>query len=75
VVDVTLYSYIQTPASEPKLTDPEKVHEAIRDLKFGKAPGANGMPNRILKHIPKRAVYLLVLIFNAVLCTHHFPPA
>jgi hypothetical protein len=74
MVNVTLESYFQTPASEPKLTDPEKVHEAIRGLKIVKAPGPNGTPNRALKHLPKRAVYLLVLIFNAVLCTHHFPP-
>jgi hypothetical protein len=74
MVDVTLESYFQTPASEPKLTDPEEVHEAIRGLKLGKAPGPNGIPNRALKHPPNRAVYLLVLIYNECLCTHHFPP-
>jgi hypothetical protein len=26
-----------------------------------------------LKHLPQRAVSLLVLIFNAILLTHHFP--
>ena len=31
------------------------------------------IPNRALKHIPMRAVLLLVHIFNAILCTHHFP--
>jgi hypothetical protein len=31
-------------------------------------------PNRVLKHLPNRAVKLLVLIFNAILCTHQFPP-
>jgi hypothetical protein len=74
MVNVTLESYFQTPASEPKFIDPEEVHEAIRGLKLGKAPGPNCIPNRALKHLPKRAVYLLVPIFNAVLCTHHFPP-
>jgi hypothetical protein len=29
---------------------------------------------RAVKHIPKREVYLLVLIFNAVFRSHHFPP-
>ena len=73
MVDVALESYFQTPASEPKLTGPEEVNEAIRGLKLGKAPGPNGIPNRALKHLPKFAVYLLVLIFNAVLRTPSLP--
>jgi hypothetical protein len=70
-VDVGLRSYFMAPAGQPKLTDPEEVQEAIRGLKVGKAPG----PNRGLKHLPQRAVSLLVLIFNAILLTHHFPTA
>jgi len=62
-------------ASELKLTKPEEVQEAIRSLKFGKAPGPNGFPNSALKHLLQRAVSLLVLIFNAILLTHHFPTA
>jgi hypothetical protein len=60
--------YFMTPASETKLTNPEEVQETIRGLDVSKAPG----PNRALKHLPQRAVSLLVLIFNAIL-THHFP--
>jgi len=73
IVDVALRSYLMTPAREPKLTNPEEVQEAIRGLKVSKAPGPNGVPNRVLKHLPPRAVSLLVLIFNAILLTHHFP--
>ena len=46
-----------SPASESKLTNPEKVQEAIRGLNVGKAPGPNGIPNRALKHLPQRAVF------------------
>jgi len=53
MVDVALRSYFLIPASEPKLTDPDEVHEAIRGLKVGKAPGPNGIPNRALKHLPQ----------------------
>ena len=53
-------------ASEPKLTNPDEVREAIRGLKVGKVPEPNGIPNRALKHLPMRAVLLQ--------CTHHFPP-
>jgi len=45
MVEVALSSYFQTPASEPNLTNPDEVHEAIRGLKFGKTPGPNGIPN------------------------------
>ena len=72
--DVALRSYFMTPASEPELTNPDEVQEAMRSLKVNKAPGPNGIPNRALKHLPQRAVSLLVQIFNAVLLTHHFPP-
>jgi hypothetical protein len=75
MVDAALESYFLTPASEPKSTIPGDVQEAIRSLKVGKAPGPSGIPNRVLKHLPMRAVLLLVQIFNAVLRNHHFPPA
>jgi hypothetical protein len=75
IVDVGLRSYFMAPASEPKLTNPEEVQKAIRGLNVSKAPGPNGITNRDLKHIPQRAVSLLVLIFNAIPLTHHFPTA
>ena len=72
MVDVAMMSYFQVPDSEPKLTSPDGVHEVIRGLKVGKAPGPNGIPNRALKHLPQRAVSLLARIFNAILLTRHF---
>jgi len=38
MVDVSLDSYLQTPASEQQLTNPDEVREAIRGLKMGKVP-------------------------------------
>jgi hypothetical protein len=75
IFNVGLKSYFIAPASEPKLTNPEEVQEAIRGLTVRKAPGPNGIPNRVLKHLTQRAVSLLVKIFNAILHTHHFPTA
>jgi len=60
--DVALRSYFTTPASEPKLTNVEEVRESISVLKFSKAPGPNYIPYMDLKHLPPRAVSLLVLI-------------
>ena len=53
IVDVALRSYCMNPASEPKLTNPEEVQEAIRCFKFSKAPDPNGIPNKALKHLPQ----------------------
>jgi hypothetical protein len=72
-VDVALRSYFLSPASQPQLTTPDEVHEAIRGLKVSKAPGPNVITNRALKHLPKRAVSLFARIINAVLRTHQFP--
>ena len=74
-VDVALRSYFMTPASESKISNPEEVQDAIRGLKVSKAPGPNGIPNKAWKHLPQRSVFLLVLIFNAILFTHHYPTA
>ena len=60
MVDVALESYLQTPASEQKLTNPDEVREAIMDLKVDKAPGPNGITNRALKYLPNRAALLLI---------------
>jgi len=73
MIDVALRSYFMTPASEPKLTNPEEVQKAISVLKFSKAPDLNGIRKRAMGHFPERAVSLLVLIFNVILLTHHFP--
>jgi len=56
MVNVALRSYFMTPASEPKLTNPEEVQDAMRGLKFSKAPGPNGIPKRNLEHLPQRAL-------------------
>jgi len=61
------------PASEPTLTKPEEVQEAIRGLKVSQAPGPNAIPSRALKRLLQRAVSLLDLIFKAFL-THQSIP-
>ena len=75
MVDVGLRPYLMAPAGDPILTNPEAVQETFRGQKVIKAPGPNRIPNRALKHLPQQAASLLVLIFNAILLTHHFPRA
>jgi hypothetical protein len=55
-VNVGLGSYFMAPASEPRLTKPEDVQEAIRCLRIGKSPGPKCIPIRALKHLQQRAV-------------------
>ena len=64
-----------TPASEHKLTKPEGLQEVIRGLTISKALNPKCIPNRVLKHIPQRALSLLVHIFNAIPVTPHHPTA
>jgi hypothetical protein len=73
--NAALRSYFMTPTSEPKLTNPEVVQETIRGLKGRKALSPNSIPKRTLERLPQRAVSFLVLIFNAILLTRHFPTA
>jgi hypothetical protein len=68
-----LQAYYYALASEPHLTNPMEVQDAILGLKVGEAPGPNGLPNRPLKHIPQRAISLLVAILAALLA-QYFPP-
>jgi hypothetical protein len=74
MVDVAKRVYEHAPASEPTLTTFSKVLEAIKGFKVGKAPGPNGIPNSVLRHLPKRAINFLTKVFNAVLRKQYFPP-
>jgi hypothetical protein len=75
VVNEAMHAYEYAPASEPKLTSPSEVLEAIMGLKVGKAPGPNSLPNRALSHLPKRAITFLTKLVNAVLRKQNIPPA
>jgi hypothetical protein len=67
MVNEAMHAYDCAPASEPKLTSPSEVIRAVRGLKVGKAPGPNGIPNRVLRHLPMRAITSPTEVFNAVL--------
>jgi hypothetical protein len=75
MVNKAMRAYEYAPVSEPKLTSPSEVQQAIRGLKVGKAPGPNGIRNMVLRHLPKRAITFLMKVFNAVLRMQYFPSA
>lgn len=61
--------------ADPILTNSEEVKSIIKGLKPRKAPGADGISNVALKHLPEQVITLLVLIFNACFDKCHFPTA
>jgi hypothetical protein len=75
MVNRAMRTYEYVPASELKVTSPSEVQQAIRGLKVGKAPGPNGIPNRVLRHLPKRGITFLTKVFNGVLRRQYFPSA
>jgi hypothetical protein len=72
-VDVEMRAYEYAPSSEPTFTTPSEVIKAIKGLKVGNAPGPNGIPNWVLRHLPKRAITFLTKVFNAVIGRQYFP--
>jgi len=66
MADVALRSYFLTPASDPKLTNPDEILEAIRGLKFSNGPDSNGIPNRALKHLPSERLPSLPSSFRHI---------
>jgi hypothetical protein len=73
VFNEAMRAYSFAPARQPNLSSPTEVEDAIRCLKFGKAPGTNGIPNRPLKHLPLSVVSLFVVLLNAIFRIQLFP--
>jgi hypothetical protein len=73
VVDEAMCVYEYGPTNKQTFTEPSELVQT--GLKVGKAPGPNGIPNRILRHLPKCAIRFPAGVFNAVLLRQYFPPA
>jgi hypothetical protein len=73
-IDGEMRAYEYTPVIESTLTTPSEVIKAIKGFNVGKAPFPNGIPNRVLRHLPKLDITFLTKMFNAVLRRHYFPP-
>ncbi|CAH2207658.1 jg5581 [Pararge aegeria aegeria] len=61
------------PDEEPQIFTPRMVRDAISKLKLKKAPGADGITNSALRHLPRPAVAALTRLFNGIMRTGHFP--
>ena len=54
------------PFAEPLLTNQTEVSKDISELKVGKALHSNGLSDRSLRNIPRKAVTISMKVFNAV---------
>lgn len=64
------------PVTSPVLpVSVKEVSDLVRRLRVRKAPGADGVSNRILRLLPETLLLILVGIFNAALTNAHFPAA
>lgn len=55
-------------------TTPSEVLYIVKKLPNNKAPGHDLITNKIVKHLPKKAIILLTYFFNAILRLFYFPP-
>jgi hypothetical protein len=54
-------------------TSPQEIKNIVKKLKNGKAPRGAGVPNILLKNIPRRATVFLTFIYNSCLKLCYFP--
>jgi hypothetical protein len=67
MVNEAMHTYKYAPVSEPKLTSPSEVQQAVKGFKFGKALKLNSIWNRVLRHLPKHMITILTGMLTAVL--------
>ena len=52
---------------------PDEVHDIIRNLKPRKAPGSDGINNRVFQLLPAPLIMLMTAIFNGAMSNNIFP--
>ncbi|CAB3230818.1 unnamed protein product [Arctia plantaginis] len=62
-----------TDEQDLKPVSPDEVKTIVKDLHSRKAPGSDGITNRVIKLFPDRLLVLLTFIFNAALTNNIFP--
>lgn len=55
------------------LTNPSELKNIIKDLLNNKAPGLDGIDNKLIKNLPKKAIVQFNYIINAIINLQHWP--
>lgn len=53
---------------------PQEIRNTLKTFPNNKAPGPDGIPYRLLKNLPRKAIVQLMKIINAIFELQHFPP-
>ena len=72
-IDLISNSRIEQKELASLMTTPKEVNREIRRLKNKKSPGDDGIPNKVLKQFPKRAIIMVTKIYNACLKFSYYP--
>jgi hypothetical protein len=74
IFDKTMRAYNYAVAGERTSTNLSKVLWTIWRIKIGKTAGPTGIQNRVLRHLPKRAITILTKVFNEFLRRQYLTP-
>jgi hypothetical protein len=56
-----------------KLVTPKELYKVIQNLENKKAPGFDLITSEVLKHLPRKAIVYLTMLFNAIFRIQHYP--
>ncbi|KAI1008151.1 hypothetical protein K3495_g90 [Podosphaera aphanis] len=73
VQDIAGFTYPEELKTIPNVITQQDIEEALRKLPNDKAPGSNGIPNRLLKNCSKTLSKVLAELFNACLRLGYHP--
>lgn len=75
-IEAEVRNYLSNPPREEiPPTDIDEVKQIIHDLASNKAPGSDGVTNKVIKILPDNLILHIVWIFNACLNISYFPTA
>ena len=73
-IHTSVEEMLATPPLDPIIpVEPEEITTYISKLKIKKAPGRDGITNKMIKNLPPNAIITISKILTAMLNTHTFP--
>lgn len=76
LVETTINNFKNTPFNSPTPNIlPSEVKSVISKLPKRKSPGDDRINNTVVKHLPKKYIYYITAIINAILKFNYFPKA
>jgi ribonuclease HI len=67
------FTYKEVVDSNQDWVNPERILRAFNDFKAKKSPGTDGLKPIVLKHLPKSLIFIIELIYKAMILLHYTP--